>query len=191
MELKALARSELVPKISFIANRKIRRAIIRSIVFARFLRSLALSLLLAGTAGAQQAADTIYHNGNIVTMWADHPVVEAVAIRQNRFLAIGTTTQVRKKASPNARQIDLHGRTVLPGLEDSHTHPIMAALSEQDRPVPVMNSIAEIQAQIRKLAVNTPPDRLIFLPKVYSTRLTNRRYPTRYELDQAAPGTWW
>ena len=148
-----------------------------------------VTALAAATPAAQDApADTIYYNGNIVTMWADRPVVEAVAIRGDRFLAAGTTADVRKLAGPSTRQVDLRGRTVLPGLQDSHTHPIAAALSEQDGPVPVMRSIPEILAYIRKLVAVTPPDRVIFVPKVYSTRLAERRYPNRHELDQAAPG---
>jgi predicted amidohydrolase YtcJ len=95
---------------------------------------------------------------------------------------------VRKTAGPQTRQVDLRGRTVLPGLEDSHVHPMTSALSEQDGPIPVMNSIAEIQEYIRKQAAILPADRLIFVPKIYSTRLKDRRYPTRYEIDEAAPG---
>jgi predicted amidohydrolase YtcJ len=149
-----------------------------------FLSVLALACGLA----AQNASDTtVYFNGRIVTMWAGHPEAEAVAIRGGRFLAVGATADVRRAAGAGARQIDLRGRTVLPGLEDSHTHPITAALAEQDRLVPVMNSIADIQAYIRKLATDMPPDRLIFVPKVYSTRLSDHRYPNRYELDAAAP----
>jgi predicted amidohydrolase YtcJ len=149
---------------------------------------LTLALLLpAQQPGAGTAADTIYYNGHIVTMWDGHPAAEAVAIRGNRFLAVGTIAEVTRAASPAARRIDLHGLTVLPGLEDSHTHPITSALSEQDAPIPVMKSIAEIQAYIRQQASSTPPGRLIFLPKVYSSRLIDHRYPTRRELDQAAP----
>jgi hypothetical protein len=146
------------------------------------------ALAAAAPAAQEPPADTIYYNGSIVTMWADHPVVEAVAIRGDRFVAAGTTADVRKAAGPSTRQIDLRGRTVLPGLQDSHTHPIAAALSEQDGPVPVMHSIPEILAYIRKLAAVTPPDRVILVPKIYSTRLAERRYPNRDELDQAAPG---
>jgi hypothetical protein len=146
--------------------------------------------MLAATAAipvAQLPVDTVYYNGNIVTMWSDHPVAEAVAIRGDRFVAVGSTADVRALAVSSTRQVDLRGRTVLPGLQDSHTHPISAALSEQDAPVPVMNSIPEILAQIRRLAAVMPPERVIFLPKVYSTRLAERRYPNRYELDEAAP----
>src|SRR5437016_4035782 len=90
--------------------------------------------LMAVALGAQQDTDTVYFNARIVTMWDSHPVAEALVIRNNRILAVGSAAEVRKVASPNARRIDLHGKTVLPGLEDSHTHPIAAALSEQDRP---------------------------------------------------------
>src|SRR5918994_6653363 len=71
---------------------------------------------------------------------------------------------------------------------ESHAHPIGAALSEQDAPVPPMHSITEIQAWIRKQAAALPADRLIFVPKIYPSRLKEQRYPNRYELDAAAPG---
>src|SRR5262245_2103011 len=82
------------------------------------------------TAAPQSAPDTIYYNGNIITMWAGHPVVEALAIRGDRFVAAGSAAEVRRLAGSATRQIDLRGQTVLPGLQDSHTHPISAALSE-------------------------------------------------------------
>ncbi|MEX2263938.1 MAG: amidohydrolase [Bryobacteraceae bacterium] len=152
-------------------------------MFVRLVRMSATAVLFAAvTCGA---ADIIYYNGKIVTMWPQQPVAEALAIEGNRFLAVGSNAEVRAKAGPQTRQIDLRGRTVVPGLIDSHTHPIGAALSERDGPIPVMNSIAEVQAYMKKLAASTPPDRPIFVPKVYSTRLSDRRYPTRYELDQA------
>ena len=136
---------------------------------------------------AQTPVDTIYYNGHIVTMWADHPVVEAVAIRGDRIVAAGSTAEVRRLAGTATTEIDLRGRTVLPGLEDSHTHPITAALSQQDGIVPVMRSIPEILAYVKQLAAVTPPGRVIFVPKIYSTRLVEHRYPNRYDLDEAAP----
>jgi predicted amidohydrolase YtcJ len=152
-----------------------------------FLLAILFSFLSAVCSGAE-VPDVIYYNGNIVTMSATQPRAQAVAIEGNRFLLAGANAEVRKMAGPETRQIDLHGRTVLPGLEDSHTHPITSALSERDGPIPVMNSIAEIQAYIRKQAVVLPADRVIFVPKIYSTRLQDRRYPTRVEIDKAAPG---
>ncbi len=77
-------------------------------------------------------------------------------------------------SGPATRKIDLKGWTVLPGIIESHTHPEMAALSERDGPVPVMHTIEEVLAYISAQAARLPPDRLIFVPKVYSTRLKER-----------------
>ena len=52
-------------------------------------------------------------------------------------------------------------------------------------PVPVMHSISDVQAYLKKLAAQTQRGSVLFVPKVYSTRLVDRRYPTRYELDEA------
>ena len=147
---------------------------------------LAAGLLSQSTA-PQPPPDTIYYNGHIVTMWSDHQEVEAIAVRGDRFVAAGANADIRKLAAPTTKEVDLAARTVLPGLQDSHTHPIAAALSEQDRPVPVMNSIPDILAHIRNLSDVTRPDDVIFVPKVYATRLAERRYPDRYDLDKAAP----
>src|SRR6266542_1421664 len=143
-------------------------------------------LLLPICAGAQPA-DTIYYNGKIVTMSERQPVVQAVAIRGGRFVAVGASTEVLKTAGPSTTKIDLHGKCVLPGIIESHVHPIGAALSEIDGPVPVLHSLREIDDYIKTQAAKLPPDRLIFVPKVYSTRLEEHRYPDRYELDRAAP----
>ncbi len=145
-----------------------------------------LLLCLTISAAAQQTADTIYFNGKIVTLWEAHPIVEAVAIRGSRFLAAGTNREVLRTAGARTKKIDLHGRTVLPGLIDSHTHPISAALSEWDAALPAFNSIADIQGYIRERAARLPKDRVILVPKVFAPRLKERRYPTRYELDAAA-----
>jgi predicted amidohydrolase YtcJ len=153
-----------------------------------FRLTVLFSSFLLAVSSAAEVPDVIYYNGNIVTMSASQPRAEAIAIKGNRFLLTGSNGEVRKLAGPDTRQVDLHGRTVLPGLEDSHTHPITSALSERDGPIPVMNSIAEIQAYIRKQAAVLPADQVIFVPKIYSTRLQDRRYPTREEIDEAAPG---
>ena len=79
-----------------------------------------------------EAAETIYYNGRIVTVSDARPIAEAVAIRGNHFLAVGSNQEVLRTADARTKKIDLRGRTVLPGLIDSHTHPIMAAPSYLD-----------------------------------------------------------
>jgi len=143
----------------------------------------ALIGVVAVTAWAQ-APDTILYNGKIVTMWEGRQA-QAVAIRGSRFVAIGSSQEMRRLAGPETRQIDLGGKTVVPGLIDSHVHPIGAALSEQHGEIPVIRSIADLQRHIREVAKTSPPDKLIFVPKVYATRMQEGRYPTRQDLDDA------
>ncbi|MCI0387758.1 MAG: amidohydrolase [Acidobacteria bacterium] len=147
---------------------------------------LILLLALISALAAPETADTIYFNGKIVTMWDARPTAEAVAIRGDRFLKIGSNAETLQTAGPETKKIDLGGRTVLPGLIDSHTHPIGAALSEWEEPLPPFNSIADIQTYIRHRAARSSKDRGIVVPKVFAPRLKERRYPTRYELDAAA-----
>lgn len=143
--------------------------------------------LLLAAAFAQAPPDVIYYNASVITMSADHPTAQAVAIRGDRFAAVGSNADVLKTARPGTQKVDLAGKCVVPGIIETHVHPIGAALSEIDGPVPVVHSIPELQSYIRAQEKKLPPGRLIFVPKVYSTRLIDHRYPTRYELDEAAP----
>lgn len=144
-----------------------------------------LIVLLAPVAvAAQPAAEVMYHNGKIITMWSQAPVAEAVSIANGRFLAVGSNQQVERSAGPETRKIDLGGKSVVPGLIDSHVHPISAALAERDEEIPVMRSFADIRAHVEKAVRSTPAGKLVFVPKVYSTRLAERRYPTRWEMDE-------
>ncbi len=87
---------------------------------------------VAATASAQ-TADTVLVNGKIVTVDAKESVVEALAVRDGRIVATGASAAIRKLAGPSTRTIDLQGRTVVPGLIDSHLHAIRAALSFSHR----------------------------------------------------------
>ena len=129
----------------------------------------------------------VYHNGTIVTMARDRPTASAMAVSGNRFLAVGSHEEVLRAAGSSATKIDLRGRCVVPGIIESHVHPIRSALAEKDGPVPVLDSIAAIQDFMRREAARLPQDKLVFAPKVYSTRLKERRFPTRHELDKAVP----
>ncbi len=71
---------------------------------------------------AQPVADAIYVNGNVYTMAAGRPRAEALAVAGGRLIAVGSNAEVRRTAGPATRMHDLAGRTVLPGLIDSHCH---------------------------------------------------------------------
>ena len=144
-------------------------------------------VLLAAQFAGGETAECIYYNGKVVTA-GSAPAAEAFAVKNGRFLAVGSTADVKKTAGPATKLVDLKGRTVLPGLMDSHTHPITAALSEKDGAIPTFHTIADVQSYVTKLAAGSKIDQTIYVPKVYASRLVDRRYPTRQDLDKAAPG---
>src|SRR5690242_3078341 len=67
--------------------------------------------------------DLVLHHGNFVTMDAQHPRAQAVAIADARFQAVGSNDEVLPLASARTRTINLEGKTVLPGFIDAHSHP--------------------------------------------------------------------
>ena len=135
----------------------------------------------------QPAPSYIFHNGKIVTVDAGFRIAEAMAIRDGRIVAVGSRADVQKLAGPDTGRIDLGGRTVLPGLIDSHVHAPGASMYEFDGPVPEMETIADVLAYFRSRAGKTEPGRWITLSQVFITRLREQRYPTRVELDAAVP----
>jgi len=66
--------------------------------------------------------DVIYHNGNVFTANSNHDLVEAVAIRDGRIVAVGSNERVLELASETTQRIDLEGNTMLPGFFDNHVH---------------------------------------------------------------------
>jgi predicted amidohydrolase YtcJ len=82
---------------------------------------------LAAAPARAQAPDTVLVNGKILTVDAQFSTREALAIRDGKILAVGSSADMRKLAGPRSRVIDLQGRTVIPGLIDSHLHAIRAA----------------------------------------------------------------
>ena len=88
----------------------------------------------------------IFHNGKIVTVDPQSRTVGAMAIRDRRIVAVGTNADVMRLAGSSTEQVDLGGKTVLPGLIDSHVHAPSASMYEFAQPVPDMQSIEDVLA---------------------------------------------
>jgi predicted amidohydrolase YtcJ len=89
----------------------------------------ALFAILLTASGWAQSADAILINGKILTADARFSTYPAAAIRDGKIAALGTDAEIRKLAGSGTQVLDLDGRTVIPGLIDSHMHAIRAALS--------------------------------------------------------------
>jgi predicted amidohydrolase YtcJ len=129
----------------------------------------------------------VFHHGKIVTVDPQFRIVEAMAIRDGRVVAVGSNAEMTRLAAAGTEQVDLGGRTVLPGLIDSHVHAPSASMYEFEQPVPDMDTIEDVLGYFRARAGATPPGEWITLSQVFITRLREQRYPTRDELDKAAP----
>jgi predicted amidohydrolase YtcJ len=157
------------------------------------LRGVAVAALVAalggGLAGQRpvEPADLVVRDAKILTVDDGFRVAQALAVRDGRFVAVGSTTEVRARIGATTRVIDGGGRTVIPGLIDSHVHALGVAAAEAAQPFQDLRSIGELQDWIRTTAKRSPPDTWIWTPRVYPPRLRERRFPTRQELDAAAP----
>ena len=147
---------------------------------------LGVALLISSVAPAAEA-DLILHGGKIVTVNNRFSVRQAIAISNGRILEVGSDRAVTKLRGPRTEMVDLQGRMVIPGLMDSHTHPTGASMTEFDHPIPEMESISDVLDYIAARAKVVKPGDWIVLQQVFITRLREQRYPTRAELDQAAP----
>ena len=93
----------------------------------RALLIAAITVLLGAAPAVAQSADTILVNGKVVTVDDRFAIAEALAIRNRRIVAVGTSAEIGKLKGPQTRTIELAGRTVIPGLIDNHSHWIRAA----------------------------------------------------------------
>ena len=154
----------------------------------RFVCALLTVLGLAGPDPAASAAepDLILHHGKIVTVDAAFSVRQAIAVTGNRITAVGDDDAVLRSKGPGTVLVDLGGKMVMPGLIDSHVHP-EAAMTEFDHPVPDMETIQDVLDYIRARAKAVPVGDWVEVSQVFITRLREQRYPTRAELDRAAP----
>lgn len=147
---------------------------------------LFVSGLLAAGLWAQ-APDLILHHGKVVTVDGQFRIVQALAVRGDRIVAVGSDREVLAKKGANTRVVDLQGKTVLPGLMDTHVHAASASMYEFDHEIPTMETIADVLRYLKGRAAVTPKGQWIGLSQVFITRLKERRYPTRAELDSVAP----
>ena len=129
--------------------------------------------------------DTILYNGNVITVDPSFSTAQAIAISGDRVSAVGSNDMVRGLAGAATSQIDLAGRTVVPGLMDNHLHSIGGGpgvdLSDT-------RTLAEVLAAIGARAGESPPGALVITNSDWhEAQLREQRLPLRNDLDTVAP----
>jgi predicted amidohydrolase YtcJ len=150
---------------------------------------LALTAVALASPGYAQDADTVLLNGKIVTLDAAAPLAEALAVRDGKINAVGRSADIRALAGAGTRVVDLAGRTVIPGLIDSHMHAIRAALFYATEVNWIgAKSIAEAMARIKAAAQRAKPGQWIIVAGGWTEQqFQEKRRPSQAELLAAAP----
>lgn len=132
-------------------------------------------------------ADLVLVNGNVFTVDDQQPHVEAFAIKHSRFVAVGSSHDVKNLIGKRTQVIDATGMTVLPGLIDAHSHPAWGGIEELVSVDCDLRSVEEIKAAIHKRALATPPGKWVLGFKYDDVRVREKRRITREDLDEVAP----
>ena len=136
---------------------------------------------------SRKAADMILINGKIITVDQNFTVTDAVAISSDIIVATGKNKKIRRLADNHTKIIDLKGKSVIPGLIESHAHPEQASVSELEDEIPDVHTIKQLLAWIKGQADKKAKGEWIVHPKLFFTRLYEMRQPSLYELDSVAP----
>jgi predicted amidohydrolase YtcJ len=151
-------------------------------------RILLAAALLATTAlGTANAADLLIHGGPIHTGVDAAPTAEAVLIRDDRILFVGDLGTARAKAAKDARDLDLKGAAAYPGFVDVHAHLVGVGLRELTLNLDRIQSVADLVSTVKAHAA-AHPEGPIFGRGWIETHWPEKRFPTRADLDAAAPG---
>jgi predicted amidohydrolase YtcJ len=166
-----------------------RRALVLYNLSVFLIRTLVVAAALLATGLALAQSTTVLLHGKILTVDRKFSTVEAVAIRDGRIIATGESADLRKLAGAQARLIDLQGRTVIPGLIDSHMHAIRAALSFSTEVNWIgARSLAEALDRIREASHSMPPGAWLIVAGGWNVQqFRENRRPMQAELVAAAP----
>jgi len=108
-------------------------------------------------------------------------------VKQGRFVAVGTTKQIRELSSPGTQVVGAEGMTITPGFIDAHTHPASADISELLKVNCDLRTIAAIKQAMSRRAISTRAGQWVMGFKYDDTKLRDRRLLTRTDLDEAVP----
>ncbi len=158
------------------------------LLFCSAVFALAAPAGAAGAALPALSADTILVNGKILTGDAQFSVREALAVRNGTIVAVGRSAEMTALRGPRTQVIDLHGRTVIPGLIDSHIHALRAGLSFTTEVNWIgTRTLAEALGRIHAAALAKPGAWIIVAGGWTELQFAEKRSPTVAELVAAAP----
>jgi predicted amidohydrolase YtcJ len=150
-----------------------------------------LSILLSGftfTGTKPAPADLVFIHGNVYTVNNRQPHAEAIAVRGDRIVYVGSNAGANKLVAPKTtRVVDLHGATVLPGMTDAHYHFIGVGQREMNLNLEGITSLEDFLAKVKARVDQTKPGDWVTGRGWIETFWQPPVFPTRWDLDKIAP----
>lgn len=144
---------------------------------------LAVLPLLLACGAKQEPADLVLRGGVIHTVDANNTSAEAVAVKGDRIVMVGTNAEVEKFVGPNTRVIELHGKTVVPGLIDSHYHFQGVGMREYYLNLDGSTSLEDFKTRIKNWAANRAPGEWLLGRGWMEEDWPSKNFPTRADID--------
>ncbi|MEB3145810.1 MAG: amidohydrolase [Cylindrospermopsis raciborskii 1523720] len=135
------------------------------------------------------APDLILYNAKIITVDEDFTIAEAVAIKDGKFAGVGTNHQILSLAKESTKKVDLHGKTVIPGLIDAHFRLLDRATAQKyGANISLAGSVSDILEAVKEATARIPKGQVITSNSGWFPQMLQEgRDPTKEELDQVAP----
>lgn len=154
-------------------------------------KGVAQTIVKGETRVAHSTPDIVYHNGRITTLDRGKPLASAVAVKDGRFVAVGSDSEVLPLADATTQVVDLHGRQVLPGLFDNHTHVVRGGLNYNlELRWDGVRSLADAMDMLRRQVAITPaPQWVRVIGGFTEHQFVEKRLPTIAEINAVAPDT--
>lgn len=142
-----------------------------------------IAVLLFACQAQKESADLVLRGGIVHTVDANNTTAEAVAVKGDRIVLVGSNTEVEKWIGPNTRVLELNGKTVVPGLIDSHYHFQGVGKREYDLNLDGSTSLEDFQSRIRAWSASKAPEEWIIGRGWMEEDWPAKQFPTRRELD--------
>src|ERR1043165_4747325 len=151
-----------------------------------FLLAATLLLLIWVPVPQPAAADIVFRNGNVYTANDKAPRAQAIAVKGDRIVFVGTNSAAQKFVGTNTRVVDLHGNTVLPGFTDSHQHLSGVGQREMTLNLEGTTSLEDLLAKVKARVDQAKPGEWVTGRGWIETHWQPPVFPTRWDLDKVS-----
>src|SRR6266852_1309560 len=146
-----------------------------------------LIITLVPTINKVEPADLIFTNSNVYTANDQQPRAEAVAVKMDRIVFVGSNAEAKKYQGANTRVVDLHGATVLPGMTDAHHHLEGVGFREMTLNLEGITNLQDFLAKVKARVAQAKPGEWVTGRGWIETFWTPPVFPTRWDLDKVSP----